>query len=65
MNQDHAAAHGGFEVRRATPDRVDALVGLMQPFYAEAGFQLDVVWARASFLALLSNPGWGCAWLAC
>lgn len=64
MNQDHTAEHGRVVVRRATPDMVDALVGLMQPFYSEAGFQLDLAWARASFLALLSRPELGCAWLA-
>ena len=51
-------------VRRATVSDLEALVSLMQDFYAEANFPLDLQWAASSFHTLLSNAASGCAWLA-
>jgi len=51
-------------VRAAMAEDVTSLVLLMQEFYAESGYQLDSQWATTSFVALLSEPDWGCIWLA-
>jgi GNAT superfamily N-acetyltransferase len=64
MNTGDAAGSTGLAVQRAAPEHVDSLVSLMRHFYAEAGYPLDRSWAKASFLALLSEPSLGCAWLA-
>lgn len=53
-----------FETRRAGVDDVDALLFLMEQFYAEAGFALDRPSAAAAFRTLLSNPALGCLWIA-
>lgn len=50
--------------RPATPGDIDTLVGLMAEFHAESGYALDREAAALSFRRLLSNPGFGGAWLA-
>ena len=64
MSTGESAQGRGLAVRRASQDHVDLLVSLMQHFYAEAGYQLNCSWARASFLTLLSEPTLGCVWVA-
>jgi ribosomal protein S18 acetylase RimI-like enzyme len=51
-------------VRRATASDVEVLVSLMQDYYAEANFPLDLESASSSFHALLANADSGCVWLA-
>lgn len=53
-----------FEIRRGVPDDVDALLFLMERFYAEAGFTLDRPSTAAAFRALLATPALGCVWIA-
>jgi len=51
-------------VRRAHLSDVDALVGLMKEFYAEAGFELHPAPAAQAFRALMEQPSLGAVWLA-
>lgn len=51
-------------IRPATPADVPALVGLMQAFYAEAGFPLPAEPATTAFATLLGTPALGAVWLA-
>ena len=55
---------GATVVRRASPEDVPALVGLMEEFYAEADYPLDWKWAAASFARLLGDEALGAAWIA-
>jgi ribosomal protein S18 acetylase RimI-like enzyme len=51
-------------IHPATPSDVHDLVELMEAFYAESSFPLNLEWAATSFNALLSNPLLGCVWVA-
>ena len=51
-------------IRPATPADVPNLVGLMQEFYAEAGFALPPGPATQAFATLLATPSLGAAWVA-
>lgn len=46
-------------VRRATMEDIEALVGLMKEFYAEAGFSLPESAAARTFEALITHPDQG------
>lgn len=50
-------------VRTATPADIATLVALMDEFYAEAGFTLDLAGAARTFERLLSDPSLGVVWL--
>jgi ribosomal protein S18 acetylase RimI-like enzyme len=52
------------DIRSATSGDIDALVNLMEAFYAESDMTLDRPWAAMSFAALLSQPHLGSVWLA-
>lgn len=52
------------DVRPADLADVSTLVGLMQSFYAEAGFPLPTEPADAAFRALLADPRLGGVWIA-
>ena len=47
----------------ATPDDLVELVGLMEAFYAEAGYALDRPWAQRSFAMLMGSPDRGAVWV--
>src|SRR5688500_13361737 len=51
------------ETRKATLEDIDALVDLMQEFYAEDDYPLDRCWAAASFSAMLQDASLGGAWI--
>src|SRR5262245_22642936 len=53
-----------FDIRRAIAADVEALLGLMHDFYAEAGFVLDRRPAAAALRVLMASPSWGGVWLA-
>jgi GNAT superfamily N-acetyltransferase len=50
-------------VKPAAPADADALVELMDEFYAEAGYTLDKPHALGAFAALLADPRLGRVWL--
>src|SRR4051794_39403069 len=50
-------------MRRATPNDIPLLVGLMRDFYAEAGFDLDDDRAASAFGAVLSDERLGYVWI--
>ena len=52
-----------FTVKRATAADVEALVDLMEEFYAEAGFTLDRSSNAAALQELLLHRAMGCIWL--
>ena len=51
-------------IRRAGIQDVDALVDLMQAFYAEADFELARDPAAGAFRTVLAEPGVGHVWMA-
>jgi GNAT superfamily N-acetyltransferase len=51
-------------VNPATELDIEALVRLMQAFYAESSYPLDPRWAAASFDTLISTPALGRVWIA-
>jgi ribosomal protein S18 acetylase RimI-like enzyme len=53
-----------YDVRRATSADLQALVGLMGVFYAEAGFALNHGEASESFSTLLASEALGAVWIA-
>ena len=57
-------ASSRFGVARATAADVEALLGLMHDFYAEAGFVLDRRPTAAALRVLLSSASLGGIWLA-
>lgn len=50
-------------MRRASPDDVPLLVGLMAEFYAEAGYELDFERAADAFAAMLADERLGYVWI--
>ena len=57
-------AFSRFGIARATAADVEALLGLMHDFYAEAGFVLNRRPTAAALRVLLSSASLGCIWLA-
>jgi ribosomal protein S18 acetylase RimI-like enzyme len=57
-------ASSRFGIARATAADVEALLGLMHDFYAEAGFILNRRPTAAALGVLLSSASLGCIWLA-
>ena len=51
------------EMRRATPDDIPLLVGLMAEFYAEGGYELNPVRAAEAFAAILADERLGYVWI--
>jgi GNAT superfamily N-acetyltransferase len=51
------------EMRRASPDDIPLLVGLMDEFYAEAGYDLDHSRAAEAFAAILADERLGYVWI--
>ena len=50
-------------MRRASPDDVPLLVGLMAEFYAESGYDLDRARAAGAFAAILADERLGYVWI--
>jgi GNAT superfamily N-acetyltransferase len=51
-------------MRQATVADLDLLIGMMEEFYAEAGYRADVVRARDAFRQLLEDERLGEVWVA-
>jgi GNAT superfamily N-acetyltransferase len=51
------------EMRRASPNDVPLLVGLMAEFYAEAGYGLNHARAAGAFAAILADERLGYIWI--
>jgi GNAT superfamily N-acetyltransferase len=50
-------------MRRASPNDIPLLVGLMAEFYAEAGYDLNHVRAAGAFAAILADERLGFVWI--
>jgi len=50
-------------MRRATPNDISLLVGLMAEFYAEGGYDLDQTRAQEAFAAILADERLGRVWM--
>lgn len=50
-------------MKRAMPESISILVGMMTDFYAESGYTLDAPLAEKAFAALLSDERLGYVWL--
>ena len=50
-------------MRRAIPEDIPALLGLMSEFYAEAGYELNHTIAARAFAAILADERLGYVWL--
>jgi GNAT superfamily N-acetyltransferase len=53
----------GMTVRRATPDDIDALIGLVERFYSLDGHKFDAATVRRALAPLLPDDSLGQVWL--
>ena len=62
----HPCSLGPFdkgEMRRASPNDIPLLVGLMAEFYAEGGYDLNHARAAGAFAAILADDRLGYVWI--